>query len=99
MNPQPKFKPVRSRDYLAWIHNFPCVVCNKTPVESAHCGMHGLGTKADDIRTLPICTEHHRGPKGLDTLGPQRFEDLYKIDLKERVIFFLRQYMLEAGVL
>ena len=45
----PKTQPVRSKDYLDFVRNLPCVVCEnfqvqqKTKTEAAHTGAHGLG--------------------------------------------------------
>ncbi len=99
MKPQPKPKPVRSRDYLEFIRGFACLVCGNTPVESCHTGPHGLGTKSDDFRSVPLCADHHRGPTGLDRLGPASFERLYAIDIKEQVIRHMKLFMEHHGIL
>lgn len=98
MRPQPKVKYVRSEGYLEFIREFPCIVCERSPVEAAHSGAHGLGIKTDDNRTLPICADHHRGSKGLDSIGPVNFEKLYNIDIKERVIYYMREFCIRAGL-
>lgn len=94
-----KPKPVRSRSYLSFIHEQECIVCHGVPVEAAHTGEHGLGTKASDTRALPLCERHHRGQYGLDSIGPARFEASYGIDLKESVIYYLTLFLVESGAL
>lgn len=91
----PKPTAFRSKLYLAWIHGFRCIVCQRPDVESAHTGEHGLGVKAPDIQVVPLCEAHHRGPLGLDRIGPKRFEELYSVDLKSKVLYFINLYLVE----
>jgi hypothetical protein len=91
----PKPESLRSKLYIAWIHLFPCLVCNRRDVEAAHTGEHGLRTKAPDIQVVPLCVDHHRGVLGLDRIGPQRFEELYNVDLKAKVLQFINRYIVE----
>lgn len=88
--------PVRSEAYLAWIRLLPCVICKK-PSEASHHGSHGLGTKADDLRTLPLCYVHHRtDPASYERLGPEEFERYYNLDVKEEIIRLICRYWIEV---
>lgn len=61
--------PVKSKGYLAWVHDLPCVVSGRQPVEAAHVsfanptfGAHGRGKgqKASDRWALPLHPDLHR---------------------------------------
>ena len=61
---------VRDREYLDFIRSLPCLLCgDNTSVEAAHVRMAcaqvdkravGIGEKADDCWTVPLCGKHHR---------------------------------------
>lgn len=64
----PKKRPEKRKDYLAWLHNLPCVVTGQYGVEAAHTstaapeyGHYGRakGTKAADIFALPLSKAMH----------------------------------------
>lgn len=69
-DPIPKKKPAKSKDYLSFLHELPCVLTGRYGVEAAHLSMaspqhghygRGKGRKAPDRWALPICQEeHHR---------------------------------------
>lgn len=89
-------KPASYRDekYLAFVRQWPCLACaRQDAIEAAHTGGHGLSLKAWDICTVPLCPDHHRGPKGLDTLGPARFQTQYNLDLKAECLWLLNTYL------
>ena len=57
-------KPIRSKPYLQYVASLPCVVCGCEPAGNAHhvidAGMGGgMGTKASDLFTFPLCRSHH----------------------------------------
>ena len=80
-------KPIRDRKYLAWIRTQPCAVCGSTRnIEAAHVGPHGLGQKASDRSTIPLCARHHRtGNDSVHSLGPRKFEAVHSLGLAELV--------------
>lgn len=54
----------RSQEYLDWVKTQPCVICG-APADDAHhiigCGsMGGMGMKAPDSMTMPVCRGHHQ---------------------------------------
>ena len=91
----------RDEAYLAFIRLWPCLACQpgeqKKKTEAAHTGEHGLGIKAPDFCTVPLCEDHHRGPHGLDNLGPERFERWYNVDLKQEILWLIHAYLSLAG--
>lgn len=54
---------MRDRKRLAAIRKLPCVVCGRSPVDAAHSNQSahnkGLGIKASDEFTIPLCRQHH----------------------------------------
>lgn len=72
-------QPLRDPGHLAFVRRHPCAVCKtRWNVEAAHTGPHGIGQKASDDQTIPLCREHHRT---LHRLGRVRFELLFNLDL------------------
>lgn len=65
-----KSKPVKDKDYLSYLHDLPCIVSGKTPVQAAHISYadpkygklgRGKGTKESDCWAVPLhSTEHDR---------------------------------------
>ena len=67
-----KPKPQRwiNDNYLQWVKSQPCCVCGATADDAHHLigyGQGGMGTKAHDLFTIPLCRIHHselhRDPK------------------------------------
>lgn len=54
---------MRDSKRLSAIRKLPCVVCGTSPVDAAHSnqGAHnkGMGIKASDEFTIPLCRQHH----------------------------------------
>ena len=54
---------MRDHKRLAAIRKLPCVVCGRSPVDAAHSNQSahnkGLGIKASDEFTIPLCRQHH----------------------------------------
>ncbi len=54
---------MRDAKRLAAIRKLPCVVCGRSPVDAAHSNQSahnkGLGIKASDEFTIPLCRQHH----------------------------------------
>jgi len=66
--PTPKRKAAKSKDYLAWLHELPCVVSGRYGVQAAHLSYaapefghygRGKGAKASDRWALPLSPEEH----------------------------------------
>jgi len=76
-------RPERNPVYLRFIRRLPCVVCGVMRyIEAAHFGPRGLGQKADDRQTLPLCHKHHRtGNDAYHRLGPARFADRHQLNV------------------
>lgn len=59
---------VKDADHLKWLHELPCVVTGRRPIEAAHINYadpaygkreRGKSEKADDRWTVPLCREEH----------------------------------------
>lgn len=54
---------MRDRKRLEAIRKLPCVVYGRSPVDAAHSNQSahnkGLGIKASDEFTIPLCRQHH----------------------------------------
>lgn len=75
------------RPYLAWLHELPCAVCHRIPVQAHH--VRRLGERKDDRRAVPLCAPHHLhdwGPDAIHRLGRREFERRFGVDLEELII-------------
>lgn len=77
-------KPERDPQYLKFIRSLFCMVCSRQwGIEAAHFGPHGIGQKASDLDTLPLCHRCHRtGPRSYHQLGERVFCEVHQIDPK-----------------
>jgi hypothetical protein len=75
-----------AKDHLAWIHELPCLITGKMGVEAAHISYaskiwakpdRGMGRKADDRWTVPLCTNAHAEQHAM---GERAFWKKYGID-------------------
>jgi hypothetical protein len=58
----PKLQRWESVKYLQWVKSQPCCVCGATADDAHHIigyGQGGIGTKAHDLFTIPLCPVHH----------------------------------------
>lgn len=60
--------PIKRKDYLSWLHDLPCIVSLRHPVEAAHLSEamtmyghlgRGKGRKASDRWAVPLCKQKH----------------------------------------
>ena len=80
MKPDPTNK--KDRKHLERVKNMNCIACERmenpvydsTPCDAHHIhGYHGMGGKAPDSETLPLCKIHHQtGPYGVSYHGTPR---------------------------
>src|SRR3990167_6807543 len=65
----------KSKPYLEWLHELPCVITGRSPVEAAHVrfgslayGKHttGKGEKPDVLWCLRIIPPYHRTQHGMN---------------------------------
>lgn len=80
-----KAVPERNERYLDYIRGHVCLV-NGTHhhecggrTEAAHIEGHGTGIKADDTKTVPLCSHHHAHQH---RMGILTFQQNYNVDLE-----------------
>lgn len=62
LKPVPKPTTARSKDYLAHVRTFPCCSCGATEaIHAHHVASGGMGAKASDYLTAPLCGRCHGG--------------------------------------
>ena len=56
-----------------------CCICGRPPQIHHLTGIKykGMGQKADDKYTIPLCMDHHTGAEGIHTLGKRPWEAKY----------------------
>jgi hypothetical protein len=100
--------PTRDPEYLDWIRSLPCLLCCRQPggfrgscalqntrTEAAHVGARGLGQKASDRETIPLCAYHHRiGATSHHTLQ-KHFWTHHRLDRDELVRDLNERYLLK----
>jgi len=81
-----KSKIVRSREYLDWVRNLPCIVClsiDKSPPHQSdphhvpEVGKAAMGMKTSDLRAIPLCHYHHNS---YHQIGRESFRLKYDLD-------------------
>lgn len=59
---KPKLQRWTNDKYLQWVKSQPCCVCGATAGDAHHLigyRQGGMGTKAHDLFTIPLCRVHH----------------------------------------
>ena len=76
-----KGKPERDKSYLKRVCELPCSVCGAYPVQAHHArGARfntGMGIKASDYDTMPLCFKHHTEFHSGGALGEAAWEEKY----------------------
>ena len=78
--PHKKKKPKKDKAHLNWVASQGCMIpsCSESP-----CVHHIriLGEPRDDMRTIPLCWNHHQGPEGIHFLGKHVWREKYGHEL------------------
>ena len=95
-----RIKPRRkqSRIHLSMVAALPCIVCGSRPVEVHHIrNGYGMGQRASDLETLPLCPAHHRtGPDAFHA-GPRSFEARFGTERELLAVTMGRLKTMEAA--
>jgi|TARA_R100001460_G_scaffold67650_3_gene108074 hypothetical protein len=57
-----KQKKFRSKKYLMWVSERPCLLCMSEPCQAHHitiAELRGMGQRVSDNFTIPLCYQHH----------------------------------------
>ena len=79
---EPKQKP--NHEFIEWLHNQPCYVCQRTPSEAHHVKRKGQVTKDHNV-LIPLCTEHHRGEYSPHGKHRKEFLEMYPISAQIQI--------------
>ena len=78
------YRPIRDPKYRAWIRTLPCAVCGtRRGIQCAHTGDHGLGQKASDRRSIPLCVRCH---EDYGRVGRRQFETMHELDIEVLIL-------------
>lgn len=72
-------KPKERKKRFSALAEQGCCICRR-PTEIHHLigfKYRGIGQKATDENTIPLCVEHHRGSQGIHHLGMKTWEKVY----------------------
>jgi len=83
----------RNDKYLDFIRKQSCIICGKKS-DAHHIETGGMGIKASDYRTIPLCRTHHTE---FHNIGRTAFEERYLLKLDKIVIEFLEKFI-EGGI-
>lgn len=76
------------------ISGYPPVTCSG-PLEAAHVDfLHtkGYGSKSPDVFAIVMCREHHQGRYGLGRMKWEKFEQIYRVDLRDIALANVAQF-------
>lgn len=85
-------KIFRSKKYLQFIQNQPCVICGSVPSDPHHIEAGGMGIKTDDTRVISLCRKHH---SEVHATGKKSFQVKYSLDMWKTAFLLLEKYMKE----
>jgi hypothetical protein len=73
-----------------------CCICGQPPQIHHLTGVkyRGMGQKADDCYTIPLCMNHHTGAEGVHTIGKKTWEAKYRTqeELLEQTEIKIKEY-------
>lgn len=63
------------REYMGKVAALPCAICGAHGVHVHHIRTGiGIGRRASDFDTIPLCPEHHQGTEGIHGMGRKAWE-------------------------
>lgn len=73
------------REYMGKVASLPCAICGAHGVHVHHIRTGiGMGRRASDFDTLPLCPNHHQGAEGIHGMGRkawERYHGITELDL------------------
>lgn len=78
-----------------------CILCRHTGTPGTPSEVHhlrdgqGMGQRAPNNLTIPLCAYHHRGPGGYHGMGKRGFESVYGVT--ERELLVMTDELLNVG--
>ena len=71
--------------HMAAVSALGCCVCRRSGYGATPAHVHhirtgiGMGRRASDFETIPLCPEHHQGNTGIHGMGRKAFERKYNV--------------------
>ena len=66
---------MNGREYMGKVAQLPCAICGVYGVHVHHLRTGvGMGRRASDFDTMPLCPEHHQGMTGFHGMGRKAWE-------------------------
>lgn len=63
------------KEHMGRVAQLPCAICGAFGVHVHHIRTGvGMGKRASDFDTLPLCPEHHQGMTGIHGMGRKAWE-------------------------
>lgn len=68
------------REYMGKVAALGCILCRKLGYGPTPAAVHhirtgiGMGKRASDFDTIPLCPEHHQGMTGIHGMGRKAWE-------------------------
>lgn len=98
-------KEKERRERFDSLFELGCAICGRPPQIHHLIGLkyRGMGQKADDAHTIPLCMDHHTGGQGIHTMGKRAWEDAFGtqdelLEVTELKLEMLRQIQLNGYV-
>ena len=71
---------MNGREYMGKVAQLPCAICGVYGVHVHHIRTGiGMGRRASNFDTLPLCPEHNQGMTGVHGCGRKAFEKLHNV--------------------
>lgn len=86
-----------SKEYVARIHDLPCVVCElmgaaqTSPTEAHH--IESVRDEDSNYAVAALCYDHHEGPNGVHGLSRRGFSTRYKLSDIDLMALTVKEYL------
>jgi len=64
--------------YMGRVAAIGCLICRELGYDDSPAEIHHLFQARSNWNICPLCSSHHRGPRGFHGLGQRAFEAMYK---------------------
>jgi len=70
---------MKAKERFDLLSQLGCCICGQPPQIHHLTGIkyRGMGQKADDVYTIPLCMNHHTGAEGIHQIGKKTWEAKY----------------------
>lgn len=75
-------KRLKNANHLQKVRELGCIIC-KSPASAHHIrNGQGMGQKASDYETIPLCHYHHQGKEGIHVCGTKVWQMRFGTELE-----------------